>query len=130
MQIAPAFTKGPALVSWDLAASALRACRQNVCPESAGIAAAHTLSSAPPWPPARAARRRAEEKNEKCMLNIMDAAFCIGARSIALPVLGQDPYHDFAVKTVAEIMIYQIIECCHLDDTGNLNKIVIANDDP
>ena len=51
---------------------------------------------------------------EMCILNIMDAALCTKTDTLAMPVLGLDPYHDYTLNDVAEIMIYQIIEFCHL----------------
>lgn len=51
---------------------------------------------------------------EMCILNVLDAALCTDVESIAIPALGLDPYHDFTLNDTIEIMIYQIIEWCHL----------------
>lgn len=67
---------------------------------------------------------------ETCVLNILDAAAQVGVESIVIPAIGLNTHHDFNAKEVAEVMIYWIIEWCHLKDTGNLREILIANWEP
>jgi len=66
---------------------------------------------------------------EASILNILDSALVIEAETLFIPALSVK-MHDFPCEEVAEIMLYWIIEWCHLPDTGKIRKIKIVNSDP
>lgn len=66
---------------------------------------------------------------ETSILNVLDAALEMETDSLAMPALAAKS-RDFPVNDSAEIMLYWIIEWCHLHNTGNLKTIKIVNSDP
>jgi len=66
---------------------------------------------------------------EATILNILDAALIIEAETLFIPALSVK-IHDFPCEEVAEIMLYWIIEWCHLPNTGKIRQIKIVNSDP
>ena len=65
---------------------------------------------------------------ETSILNVLDSAHQMDVETLTIPAIGVKS-RDYPANESAEVMLYWIMEWCHLHDTGKLKIINIVNSD-